>query len=86
MGTGPSPGVKQPGRGIDRLPPSSAEVKERVELHLYFSFGYSRRVVGWTFTLYQEVMQLHIFIPNFYINENNVPSKHTFFPDVQGGL
>jgi hypothetical protein len=29
------PGVKRPGRGFDHLLPSSAEVKERVELYLY---------------------------------------------------
>jgi hypothetical protein len=34
MGTGISPGVKQPGRGVGHPPPSSAEVKERVELYL----------------------------------------------------
>jgi len=41
--TGPSahpsrlsfPGVKRPGRGVYHPPPSSAEVKERVELYLY---------------------------------------------------
>jgi len=33
MGTGSFPGVKQPGHGIDHSPPSSAEVKERVELY-----------------------------------------------------
>jgi len=32
---GYSPGVKQAGRGIHHPPPSSAEVKERVELYLY---------------------------------------------------
>jgi hypothetical protein len=31
MGTGSFPGVKRPVRGVDHLPPSSAEVKERVE-------------------------------------------------------
>ena len=30
----PFPGVKRPGRGVDH-PPSSAEVKESVELYLY---------------------------------------------------
>jgi hypothetical protein len=35
IGTGSSPGVKQPGRGVDHTTPSSAEVKERVELYLY---------------------------------------------------
>ena len=29
------PGVKRPGRGVDHPPPSSAKVKERVELHRY---------------------------------------------------
>ena len=32
MGTGPFPEVKRPGRGVDHSPPSSAEVKERIEL------------------------------------------------------
>ena len=32
MGTGSFPGVKRPGRGVDHKPPSSAEVKERVEV------------------------------------------------------
>jgi len=35
MGTRSFPGVKWPGRGIDHLPPSSAEVEKRVELYLY---------------------------------------------------
>jgi hypothetical protein len=34
MGTGSFPGVKRPGRGVDHPPPSSAEVKERLELPL----------------------------------------------------
>jgi hypothetical protein len=37
MGTGGSfPGVKRPGREADHSPPSSAEVKECVELYLLF--------------------------------------------------
>ena len=35
MGTASFPGVKRPGRGVDHSPPSSAEVKEIVELYLY---------------------------------------------------
>jgi hypothetical protein len=34
MGTGSFPGVKRPGRGVDHPPPSSAEVKEKVQLYL----------------------------------------------------
>jgi hypothetical protein len=40
------PGVKRPGRGVDRPPPSSAEVKERVELYLYSPSGSSWPVTG----------------------------------------
>jgi len=39
MGTSSFLGVKLPGRGVDHPPPSNAEVKERVELHLYFPSG-----------------------------------------------
>jgi hypothetical protein len=35
MGTGPFPGVNRTGRGVDNPPPSSTEVKERVELYLF---------------------------------------------------
>ena len=38
MGTGSFPGVKRPGRGVDP-PPSSAEVKERVEPYPYSPYG-----------------------------------------------
>jgi hypothetical protein len=46
MGTESFLGVKRPGRGIDHPPPSSAEVKERVELYLYSPSGPSWPVVG----------------------------------------
>jgi hypothetical protein len=39
MGTESFPGVKRPGRGVDHPPPSSAEVKESVELYLYSPLG-----------------------------------------------
>ena len=42
------PGVKRPRRGLTHPPPSSAEVKERVQLYLYFPTGPSRPVPGWT--------------------------------------
>ena len=36
------PGVREPGRAIDHPNLSGAEVKERVELYLYSTFGPSR--------------------------------------------
>ena len=46
MGTVSFPGVKRLGRGIDHLPPSSAEVKEGVQLYLYSPSGPSCPVLG----------------------------------------
>ena len=46
VSTGSFPGVKRPGRGADHPPLSSAKVKERVELYLYFTFGPSWPVLG----------------------------------------
>ena len=51
MGTGSFLGVKQTGRGVDQSPPSSAEVKERVELYLCSLSGPSWPVLGWTLPL-----------------------------------
>jgi hypothetical protein len=42
------PGVKRPGCGVDYPPPSSAEVKERVELYLYSPSGPLWPVLGRT--------------------------------------
>jgi len=44
MGTGSSLGATRPGRGVDHLPPSSAKVKERVELYPYSNPGPSCHV------------------------------------------
>jgi hypothetical protein len=46
MGTGSFSGVKLPGRGVDHPPPTSAEVKERIELYVYSPFGHSWPVLG----------------------------------------
>ena len=46
MGTVSFPGVKRLGRRVDHLPPSSAEIKERVELYLYSPSGPSWSVLG----------------------------------------
>jgi len=40
------PGVKEPEHGVDQPPPSSAEVKERVELYLYSPSGPLWPVIG----------------------------------------
>jgi hypothetical protein len=46
------PGVKRPGRGVNHPPPSSAEVKERVELYLYSLWAFKACPrVKFTFTL-----------------------------------
>ena len=39
MVTGHFPAVKQPGLGVDNPPASNAEIKERVELYLYTTYG-----------------------------------------------
>jgi hypothetical protein len=44
--------VKRPGLGVNHLPPFSAEVKERVELYLYFPSGHSWPVLGRNLPLY----------------------------------
>jgi hypothetical protein len=44
-------GVNRPGRGVDHPPPSSARVKERVELYLYSPSGPSWPVLGRTLRL-----------------------------------
>jgi hypothetical protein len=46
MGTGSFPGVKQPGHGVDHSPPSSTEVKDRVELYFYSPSQPSCPVLG----------------------------------------
>jgi len=46
MGTGSFRGVKRPGRGVNHPPPSSAEVKERVELYLYCPLCAYTQVIG----------------------------------------
>jgi len=46
VGTGSSPGLKQPGHGIDHPPPSNAKDMERVELYLYSLSGPLWPVLG----------------------------------------
>jgi len=39
-------GVRRPGRGVNHTTPSSAEVKRRVELYLYYPSGPSWLLLG----------------------------------------
>jgi hypothetical protein len=55
MGTGSFPGIKRPRRGVDHPPPSSAEVKEIVELYLYSPSGPSWPVLGRTLPFTNDV-------------------------------
>ena len=59
MGTVSFPGVKRPGRGVDHPPPSSAEVKERVELYLYSPSGPSWPVLGRTLPFMPSYLSSH---------------------------
>ena len=58
MGTGSlSRGVKRTGRGVNHAPPSSAKVKERVDLYLYYAPGPSWPLIGRTLSsLYVNIM------------------------------
>ena len=53
MGTGSFPGVKLPACIFDYPTPSSAEAKERLELHFYIPSGPSWPVLGWTLPLHR---------------------------------
>jgi hypothetical protein len=81
MVTGSFRGVKRPERGVDHPPPSSPEVKERVELYLYSPSGPSWHVLGWTFMRYVQNMTLgsssHTFYNKVTLTKTNRPPKHT---------
>jgi hypothetical protein len=47
IGTGSFPRIKRPGRGVHQPLPSSAEVKESVELYLYSPSGPSWPILGY---------------------------------------
>ena len=47
-GTGSFPGVKRPRGGVNNPPPSSAQVKERVQLCFYSPSAPSWPLLGWT--------------------------------------
>ena len=64
VGTGSFPRVERQERGVHHPPPSSVEVKERVELYLKFPYGLSWPVLRWTSSSQGiEVYQPSILIP-----------------------
>ena len=78
MGTGfLSPGVKRPGRGVNHPSPSSAEVKERVELYLYSPSGPLWSLVG-RFTFYAD-----IYLEG---NEKTRKAAHSSYPVLVPGI
>ena len=52
------PGVKGPGYGVNRPPPSSAEVKERVELYLYLPLNL------------HDLLKVHFTFFTLYLTQN----------------
>jgi hypothetical protein len=60
---GHSRGIKRLGHGINHPPPSSAKVKERVELYLYSPSGPSWPVVGWTLLYFYVLFSRHTMCP-----------------------
>ena len=76
MGTGSLQGVKRPGRDVDHPPPSSEEVKERLQLNLYSLCGPSLPVLGRTLPLLyfymtkHHEMNLNVFHERAFINSS----------------
>jgi hypothetical protein len=66
------PGVKRPGRGVDHPPPSSAEVKERVEVYLYSPSGPLWPVLGRTLHIEYETGWASEPVWTFWIRAKNV--------------
>ena len=85
MGNGSFPGVERPERGVDRSLPSSAEVKERVDLYLYSTYGPLWPCYRVKFNLYlknQVTPQRPICLYDLFsrtVSMRKAMSKRTFF-------
>ena len=64
MGTGSFPGVKRPERGVGHPLPSSAEVKERVELYLYSPLGPRGLFQG---EIYLYLLEQSVLVPDYHV-------------------
>ena len=69
------PGVKRPKRGLNHLPQSSAEVKERKELYFYSPSGPLRSVIRRTLPLIHTHTHgyIYIYVCKFKLDATNVP-------------
>jgi len=69
MGTRYFPGKNRPGRGVDHPPPSSVEVKGRVELYFYSPSGPSWPLLWWN------LPSLHfVMFPTYFLFGPNISS------------
>ena len=72
--------VKQPRHGIDHPSPSSAKVKERVEIYLHSPSGSSRPVLGWTYFQHVKTSYTVVLKNNTYRNKFlNLPRSNFFY-------
>jgi len=82
------PGVKRPGCGVDHAPLSSAEVKEKVELHLYSPSGLSWPVLARTLHdtpphLHRSLTRLSVPVFQFLcLPLTVVPAQRSLYPTV----
>jgi hypothetical protein len=84
MGTGVFQRVKRPGCGVDHPPPSSAEVKDRQELHLYSPSGPSRPVIGGGgFTFYLHFLRFDVVSALWCASDQNVSAACIFKEFIQ---
>jgi hypothetical protein len=61
------PWVKQPGRGANHPPPSRAEVKERVELYLYYPSVPWWQIIGWPLSLPYHYPRQNMYVSHYIL-------------------
>jgi hypothetical protein len=75
MGTGLFPGLRRPERRVSHPPPSSAEVKERVELYIYSYLGLHGKLYGEIYLHFTEEdgKTSSLFGPDYLIHQSHYP-------------